>query len=132
MAALVSAERAAGRFPGWGEPHAWRYDLLVQSGALQEASDAATAAMGLPIWTLREAFETLASAIGWSAPIDSAPYRRLAADSERPPADRAAHLMDAIAVERGQWAPITTELASLYEEAGLKAYAAFVKTNATD
>lgn len=124
--ALVTAERATDRYPGWGEPHAWRFRIHSAAGDTMQARDAATAALGLPIWTLLSAFAPLAAAIGWEAPHDGATYRRLSRDSERLPADRAAYLMDSVAVDGGSWADVRQPLAELYTEAELTPVARLV------
>ncbi len=126
-AALVSAERAASRFAGWAEPLAWRFELLATMKAGREVHDAAVAVMGLPIWTLRGEFAPVARAAGWQDPIDGSPYARLAVDPERLPADRAAHLMDAVAVGEESWSDIRGRLAALYDEAGLEGVGDFIR-----
>lgn len=126
LAGGITADRLCDRFPGWGEFHARRYAMLRDRRAHQEAKDAATAAMSLPMWTLRAGFPELAAAIGWTAPFDGSPYRRQAADEERPPLDRAAYAMDAVAVEGRPWPSITDELVDRFTEGGLLGVARLV------
>lgn len=126
-AALIAAERAAARFPGWAEPHRWRHGLLTGRGEREEARDAAVAALALPTWTLSGDFVTLARAIGWQDPVDGAPYGRLAADPARLPADRAAHLLDQVTVDRLSWPTHRPALAALYDEADLPGVARLVR-----
>lgn len=117
-AALVGIERAIARFPGWAEPHARRWRLLSDAGRDELARDAATAALGLPLWTLQSDWTALAAAIGWKAPFDAAPWRRRLDADGVPPLDRAAHLLDATAVAGDAWASIRARVASLYAEGG--------------
>jgi hypothetical protein len=124
--ALMTAERAVDRAPGWAAPHIWRYTLLLRLGIHDEARDAAVAAMGLPVWTHTVSFAPIAAATGWTPPIDGAPYVRLARDPERAPADRAAHLMDYAAVEDHPWSDVRDELGALYGEAGLRGVSSLV------
>jgi hypothetical protein len=116
-AAMVTAEMACNNAPGWGRPHAMRTKLLLQLNKLEEARDAARAALLEPLWTLGVPFEPIARLAGWTDPITSAPYRELAEDPSKLPLDRAAHLMDAITVERGSWDETREALAALYVEA---------------
>ncbi len=117
-AALIAAERACERFPGWAELHARRYRQLVATDGIA-ARDAATAAMALPMWTLSGDVTPLATGIGWQPPFDGSNYRRLADDEERLPADRAAYVMDAVAMGSGDWDSARAEVSHLYKEAGL-------------
>jgi hypothetical protein len=117
--AAIAAERAADRFAGWAEPHVWRHRIHLQAGQPLLARDAATAAMGLPVWTLRGPFDEVAAAIGWQPPYDGSAYLRRAAADDVPPADRAAYLMDAAAVDDTPWSATADDVASSYREAGL-------------
>lgn len=125
-AAMVTAERACSIAPGWGRPHAVRAKLLLQLMKLEEARDAARGALLEPIWTLGTAFEPIARLAGWQDPITSAPYRELVEDESKPALDRAAHLMDATAIEGGSWAECRKPLAELYKEAGIEHIPLFI------
>ena len=127
MAAMVTAERACSAAPGWGRPHAIRTKLLIKLGKMEEARDSARAALLEPIWTLGTPFEPIATLAGWSPPITAKPYWELVEDDTKPPADRAAHLMDAIAVEGDTWTTHRDALAALYDEAELSQLAAFIR-----
>ena len=116
-AAMVTAERACNDAPGWGRPHVLRTQLLLKLNKPQEAQDAARAALLEPIWTLGARFEPIARLAGWKDPITSAPYRELMEDESKPPLDRAAHLMDVVAIEGGSWSENRKALAALYQEA---------------
>lgn len=50
--ALVTCERAAGAFVGWGAMHVYHSGVLTGMGRALEARDAARAALQLPLWTL--------------------------------------------------------------------------------
>lgn len=126
LSALIAAERACERFPGWSELHRWRWEALCALGRAEEAGEAATAAMALPMWTLGRDFEALAAAIGWSAPIDASPFLRRASDPGTLPADRAAWWMDWASVSGEPWPAIRLALAEAYSEAGLSGAAALV------
>jgi len=127
MAALVTAERACSAAPDWGRPHAIRTKLLIKLGKLEEARDSARAALVEPIWTLGTPFEPIATLAGWKPPITAKPYWELVEDTSKLPADRAAHFMDAIAVEGASWTDHRAALAALYEEAELPELAAFIR-----
>ena len=79
-----------------------------------------------PLWTLGEAVQRATELAGWDKPPSGAPFRELVADSSKLPADRAAHLLDAVCVEGGAWDAARPELGALYREAGLDVVAAFV------
>jgi len=125
MAALVTADRATTAIPGWGSPLVFRMRLLSQLGRAQAAEEAAKVALTEPVWTFGGPFERVARTAGW-ADVSSAPYRRLVEAVELP-LDRAAHLMDAVAVEGGDWDACREPLAACYAEAGLDDIAAFVR-----
>jgi hypothetical protein len=125
LAAQVTADRALRVAPGWARPMAFRALLFARLGDLEQARDSAAAALADPVWTLGHPFAEVAALAGWRA-ISSAPFRRLADDLGKPPADRAAHLLDALAVEGGDWGAERRRLAALYAEAGLGATAALV------
>ncbi len=118
-AALVTADRLMQDTHGFARAGAIRAWTLARARRLEEAADAARLTLLQPAWTLGEPFAPIARLAGWTDPITSWGFRRLADDDSRPPADRAAHRMDQVAVDRGPWEAIRLELASLYEEAGL-------------
>ena len=113
MAAQVTADRAA------------RARLLVALGKPEEARDSAAAALSDAVWTLGHPFDEIAKIAGWSK-VSGEPFLRLARSEGKLVADRAAHLMDATAADKGAWADIREELAALYAEAELPAVAALV------
>lgn len=125
QAALVTADRACRITTGWARPHAFRALLLNRLGIADEARDAARVALLEPVWTLGIPYERVAELAGLDA--TSAPYRALAQRADRPVLDRAAHLLDAVAIEDGDWDRVRPELARLYEQAGLTALAGFVR-----
>lgn len=125
VAAKVTADRSCRLSEGWGRPYAYRALLLARLGEHEEARDAAVAAIGEPAWTMFHPFDDVCRIAGWTHKT-SIGYRRLLANTKKPAADRAAHLMDAIAVEGGDWDSCRTELAALYAEAGLDAVSRFV------
>jgi len=126
LSVLVAAERVCERFPGWAELHRWRWTALRALGREEEAREAATAAMALPMWTLEEEFEALALAIGWVPPIDAAPFHRRAADPATLPADRAAWWMDWASISGAPWSEVRPQVAGSYAEAGLSNAAVLV------
>jgi hypothetical protein len=126
IAAQVAATRACSLAPGWGFPNVMMARLLVKLGRLEEARDAARAALLESVWTLGCPFEPVARLAGWKDPIDGQPYRKLADDDSKPLLDRAAHFMDAIAAEGYDWDPARPELARRYEEAGLATLAGLI------
>lgn len=126
QAALITADRGCMGAPGWARPHAFRAQLLEQLGRIEEARDSARMALLEPVWTLGRPFEPVARLAGWRDPITSVSYRRLATDPDKPILDRAAHLMDAVAVEGGAWDDVRLQLAAMYAEAGLDEMARFV------
>jgi hypothetical protein len=88
--------------------------------------------MGLPLWTFEHAWTEVARWAGWRDPIDAAPYRRLALDPTRPPADRAAWMLDLAAAEGTLDPALRSSLAELYRGAGLQAFAEYVAGTAGD
>lgn len=126
-AALVALEVANTRFGGWACTHASRHRLLLALGRGVEARDAALAALSLPVWTLDGAFSPIARAAGWADPIDGRPYRSRAAAPDVAPADRAAHLLDAAAVDEVPWSEVRDAAADGWTEAGLLHVAALAR-----
>jgi hypothetical protein len=124
-AALVTADRACRVAEGWGRPQASRALLLEKLGQTEEARDAAAAALAEPLWTLGHPFDAIAPLAGWTS-ASGEPFRRLGLDPTRPPADRAAHLMDAHAVDLRPWDELRPTLVDLYREAGLPEVASLV------
>jgi len=125
MAALVTSDRLLRIAPGWARPMAVRARLLASLGEPEQARDSAAAALADPVWTLGLPFAEVATIAGWTS-VSAEPFRRLAADVRKPPADRAAHLLDAIAVEGGAWSTERLALADLYRQAGLHSTARMV------
>ena len=126
MAACVTADRCTTAVPDFGEPHVFRTALLDRLGRGEAARESARAALTLPIWTLGAPFEPVALKAGWAHPVTSAPFHAAADDTNKPVLDRAAHRMDAVAVEEGDWDAVRPELAALFREGGLGALADFV------
>lgn len=125
-AALVTADRACRSAPGFARPHAFRADLLAQLGREEEARDSARTALLEPVWTLGARFEPVAELAGWKPPFRSDPFWELARDESKPLLDRAAHVLDAIAAEGKPWSSARSEVAALYEKAGLAALAEWI------
>ncbi|MFM2161138.1 MAG: hypothetical protein RLZZ383_650 [Pseudomonadota bacterium] len=126
LAARVAGDRDAARAPEWGAALRTRWAVAVRLGDGDVAREAATAMMGLPLWTFEEDWASIARWSGWREPIDAAPYRRLAMDPTRPAADRAAWWLDVAAAEDAFPSDIRDVLRTCYLEAGLQGFAAFV------
>lgn len=126
QAALVTADRACRDADGWGRPLAFRAALYERLGMHEMVAEAAQMALLEPTWTLGGPFAPTARRAGWRDPIDGSPYRRRAADPEKPALDRAAWLMDATHVDGGDWDAVRGELAGLYREGGLEPVARLV------
>ncbi|MCP4807025.1 MAG: hypothetical protein GY913_26745 [Proteobacteria bacterium] len=126
MAACVTADRCTTAIPDFGEPHVFRTALLDRLGRHDSARESARAALTLPLWTLGAPFEAVALKAGWAKPVTSARFHEAADDTTKPVLDRAAHRMDAIAVEEGDWDAARPELAALFREGGLEQLADFV------
>ncbi len=126
MAALVTADRLCNVARGWALGHAFRSELLAGQGRHEAAADSARAALVDPVWTLGRPFEPVARRAGWKHTVDGRGYRLLAEDTERSPLDRAAHWLDAWAVDGGDWDELRPVLAELYDEGGLPELARFV------
>ena len=118
-AAAVTADRACKQDYGWARPWVFRALLLQQLEQPDEARDTARLALAEPIWTFGHPFSALATLAGWGTPTSIA-YRKLASNPDKAPADRAAHWMDATAIDHEPWDGIRPILAELYEEAGLE------------
>jgi hypothetical protein len=125
-AALVTGDRVARESYGFARAVALRAHSLARAGKMTEAAEAARTALYQPVWTLGEPFAPFARLAGWKSPVTSIAYQRLATDTTKLPADRAAHLMDQVAVDEGDWDAIRPELAALYQEAGLAEVAELV------
>jgi hypothetical protein len=119
LSALVAAERMCERFAGWSDLHRWRWRALCDLQRWEEAGEAATAAMALPMWTLAGDFTALAAAIGWVEPIDGEPFRRRALDPTTMPADRAAWWMDWASIAEEPWPTVREDVARAYAAAGV-------------
>jgi hypothetical protein len=116
MAAQVTADRACRVAEGWGRPHASRALLLERLGNLEEARDAAAAALAEPLWTLGHPVESIGRLAGWTR-FSGDPFRKLALDEQRLPADRAAHHLDAHLLDALPWDLLRPTLVPLYEQA---------------
>jgi hypothetical protein len=117
-AALITAERSCGLVEGWARPHAFLALLLARLGKLEMARDAARSALLEPAWSLGTAFAPVARLAGWHDPITSRSYRWFCDDPAIPPLDRAARLLEAVAVEEGEWDAIRPTLALWYDAGG--------------
>lgn len=119
QAARITADRACRVATGWARPQAYRALLLQRLGDAEIARDSAVAALTEPVFTLGMPFEPVARLAGWKGDITSASFRSLATNPAKPLLDRAAHVMDAVAVEGSDWDATRGPLAALYTEAGL-------------
>lgn len=125
-AAAVTADRACRQDHGWARPWVYRAHLLARMGQHEEARDTARLALAEPVWTFGHPFAELAKLAGWGTSTSIA-YRKLANHPDKPPADRAAHLMDATAIDGGDWDSVRDELGERYEQAGLQTVARLVR-----
>jgi len=125
-AALVTADRGCRDSPGWARPLAIRARAYDRAERPEEAADSARLSLLQPLWTLGEDPTPTTRLAGWAHPPSGAPFRLLAGDSSKPVLDRAAHLLDAVCAEGGDWDGVRPALAALYREAGLDGLAAFV------
>ena len=125
-AALVTADRGCRNTPGWARPLAVRARAYAQAERPEEAADSARLALLQPLWTLGEDPTSTTQLAGWSHAPTGAPFRLLADDASKPILDRAAHLLDAVCAEGGDWDGVRPALAALYREAGLDQLSAFV------
>jgi hypothetical protein len=140
---LVTCERAATVFPGWGRAHVFHSQVLTELGREAEARDAARFGLQMPLWTLgnRSAVRVLERIAGY---VDESSlgkiYRRLFEDlrkneiaegkaPEQVALDRAAYLLDlGVAEGSSTWDDsVREQLAELYREAGLPDVATFVQ-----
>lgn len=142
QSALITCERAATTFPGWGRGHAFHANILRDMGRESEARDAARFALQIPLWTLggHDVVENMRQLAGY-VEEESLPkiFKRLYEDKRekeieegKQPAqvalDRAAYLLDLCVAERREdWESAKLGLADLYEEAGMSDFATFVK-----
>lgn len=142
QSALITCERAATIFPGWGRAHAFHAAVLSEMGREKEAKDAARFALQMPLWTLggRDVVEDMRKLAGY-IDEDSLPkiFKRLYEDKrekeiaegkqpQQVALDRAAYLLDlCVAERRDDWEAAKMGLAELYEEAGMYDFATFVK-----
>jgi len=125
-AALITRERCADLHGGWAEPAARRALLLTALGRAAEARDASRVAMALPRWTLLADAAEIAHLADQPDRADPAALRARAADSARPPADRAAWLLDAAAIDGQPWSSVRADVAALYADAGLADIASLI------
>jgi hypothetical protein len=141
---LVTCERAATVFPGWGRAQVFHADVLVEIGRAPEARDAARFGLQMPLWTLggRDAVMRLGRTAGYEDEDSLGKiYDRLATDQRekeidegKNPAqvalDRAAYLLDSVVAqgEATAWdADVSEKLAELYIAGGLEDVATFVR-----
>ncbi|GJQ11764.1 hypothetical protein GpartN1_g3555.t1 [Galdieria partita] len=139
QSALITCEKAAVSFPGWGRSRYFHSRVLRKLNRMQEARDAARAALQLPLWTLNDDPFQVGFVAGFQSPETSFPqiYRKLANDKrqkdiengkpkEQVALDRAAFLLDVTFLENNSYQDIKELLAQLYEEAKLPDIARFV------
>jgi hypothetical protein len=139
QSALITCEKAAVSFPGWGRSRYFHSCVLQKLNRLQEARDVARAALQLPLWTLNYDVFQVGSVAGFHTPETSFPqiYRKLAEDKrqkdiengkpkEQVALDRAAFLLDVAFLEDASYQDMKSLLAQLYEEANLPDIARFV------
>ncbi|GJD10785.1 hypothetical protein Gasu2_49550 [Galdieria sulphuraria] len=139
QSALITCEKAAVSFPGWGRSRYFHSCVLQKLNRMQEARDAARAALQLPLWTLNYDVFQVGYVAGFQSPESSFPqiYRKLANDKrykdiengkpkEQVALDRAAFLLDVTFLENNSYQDIKDSLAQLYEEAHLPDVARFV------
>eukprot|EP00871_Galdieria_phlegrea_P003883 jgi/Galph1/4496/GphlegSOOS_G3167.1 len=132
QSALITCEKAAVSFPGWGRSRFFHALVLRRLGRIQEARDAARAALQLPLWTLKYDPVEVAHVAGFQEPEVSFQqiYRRLAEDKrekdiengkpkEQVALDRAAYLLDLAIIENISYNDIKEKLADLYLQAQL-------------
>jgi hypothetical protein len=140
---LVTCERAANIFPGWGRAHVFHAQVLTELGREAEARDAARFGLQMPLWTLgnREAVRALERVAGYEDVSSLGKiYRRLFQDlraneiaegkaPEQVALDRAAYLLDLNVAEgtASIWdESVREQLADLYRSARLPDVATFV------
>lgn len=142
QSALITCERAATTFPGWGRAHAFHAGVLKEMNREMEARDAARFSLQMPLWTLggRDVVEDMRKLAGY-VEEDSLPkiFKRLyedkreqeIADGKQPQQvalDRAAYLLDLCVAERREdWEAAKMGLTELYEEANMDDFATFVR-----
>lgn len=142
QSALITCERAATIFPGWGSGHAFHANFLKDMGRESEARDAARFALQIPLWTLGGSgiVEDMRKLAGYVEEQSLAKiFKRLYEDKrekeveegklpEQVALDRAAYLLDLCVAERWEdWENAKMGLAELYDEAGMNDFATFVK-----
>eukprot|EP01034_Spumella_vulgaris_P021408 gene21408-27438_t len=142
--ALVTCERMIALFSSWARPMHFHSKMLHRLGNRPlEVKESATAAMGMPLWTLATDQEDLEKAVGFAG------YSSLSAvgsmhsfrasdprtndlgegvDPMQIPLDQAAHLMDAVTLGsfEGGWDGARSLLAEKYRLGGYPAMADFI------
>ncbi|KAA8496819.1 hypothetical protein FVE85_0548 [Porphyridium purpureum] len=141
QSALITCEKMAQSFPGWSHAHAFHARMLASMSDRElEARDAARFAIHLPLMTLDEDLDKVASLAGFQDPTSlGTMFRGLSLDPresevqegkapEQVSLDRAAYLLDRMVAERTAWnAEAKNELAELYEQSRLPEVARFVR-----
>lgn len=139
QSALVTCERAAGIFPGWGRAHVFHAQVLQELGRKMESRDAARFALQMPLWTLGGEVREVGRMAGYEEDESLRRiYRRLYEDErkedlkegkapEQVALDRAAFLLDLCVVEGGKWEAVRERLAELYQQGGMEEFATFVR-----
>eukprot|EP00186_Timspurckia_oligopyrenoides_P004025 CAMPEP_0182451846 /NCGR_PEP_ID=MMETSP1172-20130603/43943_1 /TAXON_ID=708627 /ORGANISM="Timspurckia oligopyrenoides, Strain CCMP3278" /LENGTH=330 /DNA_ID=CAMNT_0024649653 /DNA_START=155 /DNA_END=1147 /DNA_ORIENTATION=+ len=138
---LITVEKMASSFPGWGYSHAYNARLLLKLGRELEARDAARFAIHLPLWTLDDSLSEIAKIAGYQE-VESLKkmFRGLSLDPrdsevaqgkavEQVALDRAAYVLDRVVAEDDdkRWSrEVKEELAALYGIARLPEIAKFV------
>eukprot|EP00177_Eucheuma_denticulatum_P006685 GFKZ01012157.1.p1 GENE.GFKZ01012157.1~~GFKZ01012157.1.p1 ORF type:complete len:236 (-),score=47.75 GFKZ01012157.1:645-1277(-) len=140
QSALVTCERAAGVFVGWGKMHVFHAEVLEEMGRDGEARDAARVALQMPLWTLgKGGVDRMREMAGYKEKESlERIYRRLYEDEreaeikegkpkEQVALDRAAFLLDLCVVEGSGWESVRMQVAELYEQGGMADFATFVR-----
>lgn len=142
QSALVTCEKAATVFPGWGRAHVFHAEMLSSMGRETEARDAARFSLQLPLWTLggHEKVRAMGRLAGYEDDESLGKiYLRLYEDKreheigdgkapEQVALDRAAYLLDyAVASCAEDWEHTREPLSELYQEGTLNEIATFVR-----
>lgn len=148
MSALITAEwyMRPGHFPGWARPYEFTAGLLEHVKRREEARDVARIALQSPWWTLQDGFVAARDAAGMTGNADDVLrvmqeqeemanggalkglYKTNPKSEKEKNMDQAAHLLNRVAAQETTWEAIRTELAALYEFAGLNTVAQFVRS----
>mmetsp|Transcript_21889 Transcript_21889/g.47119 ORF Transcript_21889/g.47119 Transcript_21889/m.47119 type:complete len:344 (-) Transcript_21889:141-1172(-) len=150
QAALITCERNQACFTEWGRPYVFHSRLLSELDRLEEARDVSRHALSLPLWTLDAPLEEVCRMAQRSVDEVAADLH-IQAGGQLLPAElranngfdkrtpkqiatqRASALLDlaVAATDRYTWACIREQLAELYRDAGLGAFATFVSPDET-